>query len=837
VRPPAQAPGKITDQVRSTEVASESGTALARLRVLDLTGTLAGAYCTKLLADGGADVVKAEPASGDPLRRRMPEGVTDQGAGALFGYLSRGKESIAPDQTGRSVTALARLADLVVMDGSQPAAEDAARSVLASRDDSIGVVISPFGLDGPWAGRAASDLLLQALSSSIAGRGEKTGTPVAAGGNLIEWAAGVTAAVAALIALRQRSRDGTAGTRELIDVSLLEAAVMIFNGFRGVSGQLAPPPSPPRVVEVPSVEPSGDGWVGFCALSAQQFAAFAEMIGEPDWATHPDFSRIDRRCELAAVIRPRIAAWTRNRTTGEIMEEGGRRRVPVAPVGNGQTAPAISHLAERHVFRGDLASQPRIPYRFSRTPQPEFGAVPRLGEHAQAAVLERWAQGPAAAGAADDGAADDGAADDGAADDGAAAAGGAAARPAGSRPLAGVRVFDMTSFWAGPMVGQILGAFGADVIKVESVQRPDGTRLATSYGMTGERLWERAPLYQAVNTNKRNLTLDLTAADGRELARRLLTRCDVLIENYVPNVAERFGILDDLDPATVVVRMPAWGLSGPWRDRAGFAQTMEQVSGMAWLTGFPDGPPLVPRGPCDPIGGLHAAFATLAAIIERDRTGLGQVVEVPLVEPALNVAAEQFVNYAAYGYLAQRTGNRSVSHAPHDVFRCAGDDSWVAIAVTTDEQWRTLRSLIGEPWATAPEYLTAAGRLGHQDEIGTRLAAWCAARSPESISELLWPAGVPAAPVVLPHAVVDLPQLVARGFWQEVSHPVLGRLRLPGFPAQFARAGTAFHGAPAPTLGQHNEDILVGLLGLGEAELAGLAGRHTIGTSPLGAGA
>jgi crotonobetainyl-CoA:carnitine CoA-transferase CaiB-like acyl-CoA transferase len=790
-------------------VASESGTALARLRVLDLTGTVAGAYCTKLLVDAGADVVKAEPASGDPLRSRAPEGVADNGGGALFGYLSRGKECIAPDETGQSARALARLADLVVMDGSQPAVENAVLPVLASRDDAISVVISPFGADGPWAGRAASDLLLQALSSSIAGRGEKTGTPVAAGGDLIEWAAGVTAAVAALIALRQRSRDGTAGRGESIDVALLEVGVMIFNGFRGVSGQLAPPPSPPRVVEVPSVEPSGDGWVGFCALSAQQFSAFAEMIGEPDWATHPDFSRIDRRCELAAVIRPRIAAWTRSRTTEAIMEEGGRRRVPVAPVGNGQTAPAISHLAERGVFRSDLASQPRVPYRYSRTPQPEFGRVPRLGEHAQAAVADRWADAPATAGPS----------------------------PADGRALTGIRVFDMTSFWAGPMVGQILGAFGADVIKVESVQRPDGTRLATSYGMTGERLWERAPLYQAVNTNKRNLTLDLTSAEGRELARELLTQCDVLIENYVPNVAERFGILDDLDPAAVVVRMPAWGLSGPWRDRAGFAQTMEQVSGMAWLTGFPDGPPLVPRGPCDPIGGMHAAFATLAAIIERDRTGLGQVVEVPLVEPALNVAAEQFVNYAAYGYLAQRNGNRSVSHAPHDVFRCAGDDSWVAIAVTTDEQWRTLRSLIGEPWAMAPEYLTAPGRKRHQDEIGTRLTAWCASRSPESISELLWPAGVPAAPVVLPHAVVDLPQLLARGYWQEVSHPVLGRLRLPGFPAQFTRAGTVFHGTPAPTLGQHNKEVLAGLLGLGEADLAGLEGRHTIGTSPLGASA
>jgi crotonobetainyl-CoA:carnitine CoA-transferase CaiB-like acyl-CoA transferase len=469
------------------------------------------------------------------------------------------------------------------------------------------------------------------------------------------------------------------------------------------------------------------------------------------------------------------------------------------------TAPGIGHLRERGVFRGDLANQPRIPYRFSRTPQPEFGRVPRLGQESAAAVLDRWACAHA----------------------------GAEASPAGPRPLAGVRVFDMTSFWAGPMVGQILGAFGADVIKIESVQRPDGTRLATSYGITGDQVWERSPLYQAVNTNKRNLTLDLTSAEGRDLARRLLAHCDVLIENYVPDVAERFGVLDDLAPHTVVVRMPAWGLSGPWRDRAGFAQTMEQVSGMAWLTGFPDGPPLVPRGPCDPIAGLHAAFATLAAIIERDRTGLGQVVEVPLVEPALNITAEQFVNYAAYGHLAERTGNRSASHAPHDIFPCAGEDSWIAIAVTSDEQWQTMRSLLNEPWAMKDRYLTAAGRLQHQDEIGEQLARWCSSRSAESISELLWPAGVPAAPVVLPHAVVDLPQLVARGFWQEVVHPALGRLRLPAFPARFTKAPHDFHGTPAPALGQHNEEILAGLLGLSSADLAALAEHRVIGTIPL----
>jgi crotonobetainyl-CoA:carnitine CoA-transferase CaiB-like acyl-CoA transferase len=777
------------------------GPALDKLRVLDVTGTIAGAYCTKLLADAGAEVVKVEADEGDPLRRRLPAGVA-AGDSALFSYLARAKKSVALDGPAAQQTAagLARLADVVVFDGSLPAAESWIRDELARRDEAIAVSISPFGQDGPWAGRVSSDLLLQALSSSIAGRGEKKGTPVAAGCELTQWAAGVSAAVAALIACRQRARSGRG---ELVDVALLEAAVTIFNGFRAVSGQFTTPPIPPRVVEVPSIEPSSDGWVGFCALSAVQFSAFAEMIGEPDWGTHPDFSRIDRRCELAAEIRPRVAAWTTARTTSQIIAEAGRRHVPVAPVGNGKTVPEVGHLRERGVFRGDLANQPRIPYRLSRTPQPEFGEPPALGQDSPADVLVRWAQRDATR-----------------------------SGQSGQRPLAGLRVFDMTSFWAGPVVSQILGAFGADVIKVESVQRPDGTRLSTSYGVTGERAWERSPLYQSVNTNKRNLTLDLTSGEGRDLARKLLQQCDVLVENYVPSVAERFGILDELPPHAIVVRMPAWGLSGPWRDRAGFAQTMEQVSGMAWLTGFPDGPPLVPRGPCDPIGGLHAAFAVLAAVLERDRTGLGQVVEVPAVESALNVTAEQFVNYAAYGHLDQRAGNRSASHAPHDVFSAAGEDSWVAIAVTSDHQWRVLRDLVGEPWALDERYLTEAGRLQHQDEIGQHLSLWCASRPAQAISDLLWPAGVPAAPVVRPDAVLHLPQLAERGFWEEVVHPVAGRLRLPSFPAWLSTGPRLFHHTPAPTLGQHNEEILGGL-GLGHDDILALTERRVIGTSPL----
>jgi crotonobetainyl-CoA:carnitine CoA-transferase CaiB-like acyl-CoA transferase len=785
--------------------------ALAGLRVVDLSTGIAGGYCTKLLVDAGADVVQIEPPEGDPLRRTTACASIGLGRGedsAVFQYLRRGQQSVVPDDRTAAVAELAAGADVIISDR----ADDTVLVGEARRRQPalIAVALSPFGTVGPWADRPASDLTLQALSSSIAGRGEKAGRPVTAGGDLTEWATGLIAAVAIVIARRERNRSGQG---EFIDVSRLEVAITIFNGFRAVSGQLAPvPPIPPRVVEVPSIEPAKDGWVGFAALSADQFAAFADLIETPEWAEDPEIRRIDVRCMRAAELRPRIAAWTTRHTVDEILDEASSRHIPASPIGNGQTGPAISQFAERGVFRHDLNCQPRPPFSLSRTRPAEPGPNPRLGGTGLGALRERWPRLEI--------------------HDAAAATTRSAASGAG--PLEGVRIFDLTSFWAGPYVGQILGFFGAEVIKVESIQRPDGTRLGTSYGVTGDRFWERAPLYQAVNTGKKNITLDLTTDRGKELARALLEHCDVLIENYVPRVAERFGLLADPRPDLIVVRMPAWGLTGPWRDRSGFAQTMEQASGLAWVTGFPDGPPLIPRGPCDPIGGLHAALATMLAILDRDRTGSGQLIEAPLIESALNVAAQQFVEYGAYGQLVERYGNKSRAHAPHDVYPCQGFEEWVAISVTNNDQWVALRGGIGSPaWAMDPKFDTAEGRLAHEPELDKRLGEWCAARAPGEIVERLWPLGVPAADVVLPDQVLHLEQLRSRGFFETVDHPVGGRIEVPAFPARFKSRRRPYNAEPAPLLGQHNGEVLRGLLGLTDGDLEALEADSIIGTSPL----
>ncbi len=255
-------------------------------------------------------------------------------------------------------------------------------------------------------------------------------------------------------------------------------------------------------------------------------------------------------------------------------------------------------------------------------------------------------------------------------------------------PLADIRVTDLTAFWAGPVATQLLGTLGADVIKLEGVRRPDGMRFSAGRPPDWDQWWEWGPVFLCSNNNKRSVSLELSTDAGRAVALELIAATDLVIENFSPRVMENFGLDWDAvaaaNPRAIMIRMPAFGLDGPWRDRVGFAQTMEQATGMAWMTGHADGPPVIPRGVCDPIAGLHAVFAAIAALVIRDRDGAGMHVESTMVESALNVAAEMLVEYSRNGIEMRRQGNRGPGASPQGVYRCRDDDEWVALAALDD---------------------------------------------------------------------------------------------------------------------------------------------------------
>jgi crotonobetainyl-CoA:carnitine CoA-transferase CaiB-like acyl-CoA transferase len=379
-----------------------------------------------------------------------------------------------------------------------------------------------------------------------------------------------------------------------------------------------------------------------------------------------------------------------------------------------------------------------------------------------------------------------------------------------------VRIVDLTAFWAGPAATHSLAAMGADVIKIESIQRPDGIRYSGGMRTDVDDWWEYGWVFHAMNSNKRSVTLDLGSEDGIRLFKQLVSEADAVIENFSPRVMDHFGLGADallaLKPELVVVRMPAFGLAGPWRDRVGFAPTMEQIAGLAWVTGLPDGPPVPPRGACDPLAGAHAAFALLAALEFTDRTGRGQLVEVPMIETVLNVTAVQTIEFEVFGKILERQGNRGHMAGMQDLYQCAGDDDWIAISARTEKQQKALSELTG----------------------GTELAKWLADQDLDAAVERLASAGVPAGAVVSPSLVTENPQLNHRRFFERLDHPRTGEGMYPTPPFALLDGIDRWVHRPPPTLGQHNSEVLTELCGLTDADLDRLAAHGVIGTRPKG---
>jgi crotonobetainyl-CoA:carnitine CoA-transferase CaiB-like acyl-CoA transferase len=792
--------------------------------VVDLGSGIASGYCGLLLAGAGADVVKLEPPEGEPLRSwsATPGRPLPGEDGALFQFLSSSKESVRVDPGSADERAsAARLiadADAVIWTpGTSLAAEpDFAPAAIRRRSPALDVLaMSPFGLEGSWKDKPATEFTLQAWAGAIGHRGEPAHPPLHVGGRLGEWVTGLFGAVG-LLAARQRSL--ASGSGQLIDVSMLEAISFAMTMMHpmtvwSVTGR---PMAPRRSTPLPGIEPTKDGWVGFMVVTAQQWFDFCTLVEHPEWAEPYLLSteRDGHRAEIRAAIRD----WTMVRTTEEIVERASLFRVPATSVGNGATVPEHEHVAAESIFvrnpRGGFL-QPIPPYRLSSGASTrEYGAPPRLGEQTAeyAAGLRREQPERAPSPGGDE---------------------------VGSEWLRGLRVADFTAFWAGPIVGHILSMLGADVIHLESCQRPNGTRNMFS-NAESDQWWERAPLFQATSTNKRDVTLDLNDERGRAIARRLALSCDVVVENYSPRVFGNWGFDDlrDEKDELIVVRMPAFGLSGPWRDRTGYAQTMEQASGMAWLTGHPDAEPTIPNGMCDPIAGLHAAFALLVALEHRRTTGRGMQVEAPMMTGALNLAAEQVIEFSAYGTLLERQGNRGVTAAPQNLYLSADPDEqgnrdrWVAIAVEDDRQWDGLRAALGDPaWARDTRMATADGRRELHDAIDEELSRWCAQRSSDEIVAALWDHGVPVGEVMMPHETGDVVPFRERGFYEELDHPLLGTHTYAGLPARFSAGPERLHRRHAPFLGEHNREVLLEL-GVDDDEIQALADGGIIGNEP-----
>jgi len=381
--------------------------------------------------------------------------------------------------------------------------------------------------------------------------------------------------------------------------------------------------------------------------------------------------------------------------------------------------------------------------------------------------------------------------------------------------LQGLRVLDFTWVLAGPYATRILADFGAEVIKVQSRKTARGVELNT----TG--------YFNTWNRGKLSITLDLSHPKGQELALKLVSMSDVVMENFTPRVMPNWGLsyenLKKVKPDLIMVSMSGMGQTGPWRDFGAFGPTVQALSGITYLTSFvPDSPTGLGYSHADHVAGLFAALAVLVALEYRDKTGEGQCIDVSEYEAMCTLLGPAIMDYAVNHNSTIPHGNHpdDTLAAPYGCYKCLGDDKWCVIAVFTDEEWQTLCKVLGSPpWTKQERFSTIWQRRQHIEELNELLEQWTSKHSPDEVMNLLQGAGVAAGVVKDARELAEDPQLAARGFFVEALHPVLGKTVFDSTPIRLERTPVRF-GQAAPLLGQDNRYVYQELLGMGEQELS-----------------
>ena len=420
-------------------------------------------------------------------------------------------------------------------------------------------------------------------------------------------------------------------------------------------------------------------------------------------------------------------------------------------------------------------------------------------------------------------------------------------------PLEGIRVLDITQIWAGPYTTQLLADWGAEVIRIESTQiAPISTRvwsleridpppglwwLGYPDGELGENRANRWALFNVHARNKQSVTMDLTRPEGRAVLDNLLQISDVLVENNTPTTLAKLEIdyesVRKQRPDIIMVRMPGFGLDGPYTNYRSMGNHGEAVSGHTWLRNYTDTDfsEISTTTVGDGVAGLYAAFAAMSALRVRRRTGKGCLIELAQCESMASFMPRQILGYAVNRRIPTAIGNRHWSLAPHDCFPCKGEDQWVTIAIGTDDEWEAFVRALGSPeWAADRRFATVTGRYNNQDEISDHITRWTLEREPYEIATLLQSHGVAAGPVIYNEDAFSDPQYKARGFFETVTQEDCGTHLHPGIMWKASGHPNEIRMPPCQ-LGEHNPYIYSDLLGYGEDDYARMETEGHIGTS------
>ena len=398
--------------------------------------------------------------------------------------------------------------------------------------------------------------------------------------------------------------------------------------------------------------------------------------------------------------------------------------------------------------------------------------------------------------------------------------------------LEGVRVLDFTQHWAGPYATLLLTYMGAEVIKVESVKRPDPQRsFSYTLGQAFQEL-EKSSSFNEMNLNKMDITLDLTKPRAVGLAKELVKISDVVTENFRPGVMDRLGLsyesIREVKPDVIMLSSSAQGGTGPEREYSGYASVFASLAGLAYITGYPDGDPFPMRGRIDLMSATTSAFAILVALHHRRRTGKGQYIDLSSTESVSVLIGDVLMDYTMNGRSQSRRGNRDDIMAPHNCYRCRGENKWVSIAIATEEEWSAFCEAIGNPdWVKDDRFCDAYNRWQNQDELDKLIGEWTINHTHYEVMEKLQRVGVAAMPSFSAEELYNDPHLKERGFSTKVEHPVMGPQSVLNPPWKLS-ATPARINRHAPLFSEHNECVFGELLGMSDEEIKSLMDEQVI---------
>jgi crotonobetainyl-CoA:carnitine CoA-transferase CaiB-like acyl-CoA transferase len=777
---------------------------LAGLRVVDLTDGVAG-VAGRYLADLGADVILVEPPDGALSRRRQPR---HQGIGLHFATTHYNKRGVAADLStavGRNrLLALTDAADIVLE--SLPAGRLAelglGQQVMRARNPRLVVVsITPFGQTGPYRDWHATEAVLAAMSSVLTRSGAPGREPLLPPGELVSQSAAVHCAYVALLAHLHARRTGAG---DYADCSLFDLAVQDIDPGFGMGGTATMgrpltelPPGRPDARMLYPVIPCADGHVRMFIAAPRQWRALRTWLGDPEEFADPSFDQIATRFTNWDKIRPALEKLFADKTRDEIVQYGSSVGIAVAALQTPGDTLHSDHVQARQSFvRTEIAPgvDGLIPNGFVEFDGKRAGfrhGAPRLGEHT-AEVSAAWGQIAAAA----------------------------APKGRTRRPLDGIRVLDLGVIVVGAETGRALADQGADVIKVENRAFLDGARQSDTPDKCSHS-------FSVGNRGKRSIGLNLRDERGKALFHRLVATSDVVLTNFKPGTMESLGFdyesLRKVNPRIIVVDSSALGSTGPWSRRMGYGPLVRATVGLTSLWRHPDSAEAFGDDMTvypDHAAALVASVAILAALIERDRTGVGRKISVAQIETVFGQLATDLLRESLQPGTLVARGNLGEFDAPSGIYACTGQDSYCAVTVEDDEQWRNLATAIGrDDLGANPDYATAAGRVRHREVLDAAVQQWITPLTPREAQNRLQAGGVPAGAATHVKDLLDDPHLRARR--------QLGQQNQPGYPAPLTvTTGPALFEnipqpelKPAPLMAADTRDVCHTLLGMSDEEI------------------